>query len=151
MMEMAKSLSLERSGSALALDIKHLTIVREALNGRPERLSEIGGGANHVGYHLCALFALHWFFLTRNRPIPSFLFIDQPSQVYFPEEASSQNGKSERQTDWTAVRNLYTMIFRTAEELEGQLQIIVMDHAFFLDEEFRGAVRRRWRNGEKFI
>lgn len=40
-------------------------------------------------YHLATLLGLHEYFLslplTKNNYIPSFLVLDQPSQVYFPE------------------------------------------------------------------
>jgi uncharacterized protein DUF3732 len=147
MQELSRRLKLERPGAALWLDINNLTIVRDSPAGRPERLWQIGGGENHVGYHLCALFALHSFFLSRQRPIPSFLFIDQPSQVYFPEEGDG--GKGPR-TDWDAVRRIYQMIFDTAKELPG-LQVVIFDHANFKDEEFRSAVKHRWRDGKKLI
>lgn len=39
--------------------------------------------------------------------------------------------------------------YRATKQLEGRLQVVVLDHAFFLDEEFRVAVRKRWMNGEK--
>ena len=31
-------------------------------------------------------FALQSYFINAKRPVPSFLFLDQPSQVYFPAE-----------------------------------------------------------------
>lgn len=147
MQELSRRLKVERPGAALWLDINNLTVVRDSPTGRPERLWQIGGGENHVGYHLCALFALHSFFLSRERPVPSFLFIDQPSQVYFPEEGEGAKGPK---TDWVAVRRIYQMIFDTAKELEG-LQVVIFDHANFKDEEFQGAVKHRWRDGKKLI
>lgn len=140
-------LKVERPGATLWLDVTNLTVVRDSPAGRPERLWEIGGGENHIGYHLCALFALHAFFIARDRPVPSFLFIDQPSQVYFPEQSRS---KAKRRTDWDAVRRIYQMIFDTTREQPG-LQVVIFDHAYFLDEEFKSAVRRRWREGNKLI
>lgn len=147
MQELSRRLKVERPGAALWLDINNLTVVRDSPTGRPERLWQIGGGENHVGYHLCALFALHSYFLSRQRPIPSFLFIDQPSQVYFPEEGE---GTRDPRTDWEAVRRIYQMIFDTAKELPG-LQVVIFDHANFKDEEFQSAVKHRWRDGKKLI
>lgn len=147
MQELSRRLKLERPGAALWLDINNLTVVRDSPTGRPERLWQIGGGENHVGYHLCALFALHSFFLSRERPVPSFLFIDQPSQVYFPEETNGADGP---RTDWDAVRRIYQMIFDTAKEMDG-LQVVIFDHANFPDDEFQSAVKHRWREGKKLI
>ena len=67
------------------LDLTNVTIVFD----RPERpvpMSRTGGGENHLAYHLSALLALHLFAVKNNRPIPRFLLIDQPTQVYFPSE-----------------------------------------------------------------
>jgi Protein of unknown function (DUF3732) len=50
-------------------------------------MQRTGGGENHLAYHLAALLALHQFARAANRPIPSFILIDQPTQVYFPSEA----------------------------------------------------------------
>ncbi|MFC3443913.1 DUF3732 domain-containing protein [Sphingobium rhizovicinum] len=51
-------------------------------------LWEIGSGENWMAYHLAMLLALHTVFLNRreNNPVPTFLVIDQPSQVYFPSD-----------------------------------------------------------------
>ena len=52
----------------------------------PIPMERMGSGENWVGYHLIAHFALHRWFAERHRPVPRFVFIDQPSQVYFPED-----------------------------------------------------------------
>jgi hypothetical protein len=46
-----------------------------------------GDGENHLAYHLSALLALHRFAANNKQPLPRFLLIDQPTQVYFPSEA----------------------------------------------------------------
>jgi hypothetical protein len=53
---------------------------------RPVPMSRTGGGENHLAYHLSALLALHLFASKNNCPIPQFLLIDQPTQVYFPSK-----------------------------------------------------------------
>jgi hypothetical protein len=151
MFDLSKGLNLERADAALRLDIKRLTVVRDSPTGRPERLYEIGSGENWVGYHLCAIFALHEFFMRRERPVPSILFIDQPSQIYFPAERDSAAG-ARGNTDWDAVRKIYRMIFDTVQRLDDRLQVIVMDHADLQDPpEFADAVKRRWHDNERLI
>lgn len=157
MSTLSRSLGLEQSDSPLRLDIKALTVLRDSPTGRPERLYEIGSGENWVGFHLCALFALHTFFLRRGSPVPSFLFLDQPSQIYFPEEVGgAQTGASpggaQRQTDWAAVQRMYRMIFDTVRNLDNRLQVIILDHADLSDPpEFPAAIRARWRDGRALI
>lgn len=148
MTDYAAKLSLERPDSSIRLGISELTLIRQSPAGRAERLFEIGSGHNWVGYHLAALLGLHSFFIDAERPIPSFLFLDQPSQIYFPQEKSDPNAAN---TDWDAVRRVYSLIFDVASELNDELQIIVSDHADLEDARFKAAVRRRWRNHTGFI
>jgi hypothetical protein len=56
------------------------------LNGTCRSIAEIGSGANWVAYHLLALIALHRYFIEDKRPVPEFLILDHPSQVYFPPD-----------------------------------------------------------------
>jgi len=152
MTTLSKRLNLEDQEAGLRLDINRLTVIRDSSTGNPERLYEIGSGENWVGYHLCALFALHSFFSRRGSPVPSFLFLDQPSQIYFPEEKpSSVEGTENKQTDWEAVQRMYDMIFATVEDLDNRLQVVVVDHADLNNPRFQHAVRIRWRNGSALI
>ncbi|HEX6799855.1 MAG TPA: DUF3732 domain-containing protein [Ktedonobacterales bacterium] len=152
MSSLRAQLHLERQDAALRLDIKRLTVVRTSPAGRPERLNEIGSGENWVGYHLCALFALHTFFLRVGSPVPAFLFLDQPSQIYFPQEGTGAGASEAERTDWEAVSNIYRMIFGAVEALHDQLQVIVVDHANLqTPAAFQSAIRYNWRNGQKLI
>jgi len=74
-------------------------------------MSRTGGGENYLAYHLAALLALHLFADKNSRPIPQFLLIDQPTQVYFPsekvyQEADGSIQKTEADADLDAVRRL---------------------------------------------
>lgn len=126
------------------LDLSKLTVVFD----RPERsvlMSRTGGGENHLAYHLSALLALHWFAAKNHRPIPQFLLIDQPTQVYFPSEkiyraADGSVEKTEEDADLTAVRRLFTFLLNyTKEEVPG-FQIIVTEHANLRDKWFQDAL-----------
>jgi Protein of unknown function (DUF3732) len=85
MTQWARDLGLEHSRYPLRLDLKNLTVVADTADG-PVPMSRMGSGENWVGYHLIAHLALHHWFVQRARPVPRFLFLDQPSQVYFPAE-----------------------------------------------------------------
>jgi hypothetical protein len=100
------TLRLERSGDPVQLNIKELTIDITSAAGRRDALWEIGSAENWMGYHIGTMLALHEMFLDeRACPVPSFLMIDQPSQVYFPdrwpgdmkadEESESSSAESE--------------------------------------------------------
>jgi len=90
------------------------------------------GGENHLAYHLSALLALHRFAAKNNRPIPQFLLIDQPTQVYFPseqvyKEADGSVQKTETDADLNAVRRLFELLLKfTQEEVPG-FQLIITE------------------------
>ncbi|MDC7860793.1 hypothetical protein SZ66_20595 [Pantoea ananatis] len=75
---------------------------------RPVPMSQTGGGENHFAYHLSALLALLLFASKNNCPIPQFLLIDQPTQVYFPSEKIYQ----EADADLAAVRRLFALLLK---------------------------------------
>ena len=79
----ARDLKLEHSQFPLRLDFKKLTIIADSEDG-PVPMEEMGSGENWLGYNLIGHLALHDWFTRRNRPVPRFLFLDQPSQVYCP-------------------------------------------------------------------
>ena len=85
MTKWAKALQLEHSDNPYRLDLNKVTVVVDKPE-RPVPLKQLGSGSNWVGVHLIAYFALQRFFVNANRPVPRFLFLDQPSQVYFPSE-----------------------------------------------------------------
>ena len=97
------------------------------------------------------------------------MFLDQPSQVYFPatiDTASEFNAKDlkekegkEADDDLQAVTNLFTQIVNTLYSMQQDYgfmpQIIISDHADHLDLEqfnFEDFVVCRWRGkNEGFI
>lgn len=132
-------------------------------------LRSMGSGANWLYSHLTLFLALHQYFceLGDDCSIPSILFMDQPSQVYFPsvldnaddfspEELAAKEGTSRKRPvdeDIKAVTNLYSQLIRYCEETLKRTgiepQIIVTDHADNLTladgKAFNDFVRARWR------
>jgi hypothetical protein len=108
------------------LDLNNLTVVIDR-PGRPVYMNKTGGGENHLAYHLAALLALHRFASTYNQPMPRFMLIDQPTQVYFPSEgayleAGGSIEQTEKDADLEAVRRLFEVLFRfTNEDAPGFL------------------------------
>lgn len=131
------------------LDLAQLTIIFD----RPERpvpMSRTGGGENHLAYHLSALLALHLFAAKSNRPIPRFLLIDQPTQVYFPSEqvykaADGSVQRTEADADLNAVRRLFELLLNFTKEDVPGFQLIVTEHANLRDQWFQEAlVEQPW-------
>lgn len=131
-------------------------------------LRAMGSGANWLYCHLTLFLALHRVFASNSAAgckIPPILFLDQPTQVYFPnylnDDASvfdanqliSTSRKENVDEDLTAVVNMYEELLRFCDETEDvskiRPQIIVTDHADHLklegDVAFDSLVRARWR------
>ncbi len=130
-------------------DLANITIVFS----RPERpvpMSRTGGGENHLAYHLSALLALHLFAVRNNRPIPQFLLVDQPTQVYFPseqvyKEAGGTIQKTEADADLKAVRRLFELLLKFTQEDAPGFQLIVTEHANLSEQWFQDAlVEQPW-------
>lgn len=139
----AKELGLEHSEYPYRLDINKLTVMVD--RDRPVPLQQLGSGSNWLGCHLIALFALHTYFRNNNRPVPGFLFLDQPSQVYFPPETNDTNVDSQE------IRTVYAFIFERVKELHPNLQVIIVDHADIDEKYFQEAVVEKWWDGTKLV
>jgi len=151
MSEWARELRLEHSEHPLRLDLKRLTVVADSADG-PIPMERMGSGENWVGYHLIAHFALHKWFVERRRPVPRFLFVDQPSQVYFPEDSDwEQTDEGERGEDRDAVGRMYRLALNIVEQLSPDFQIIITDHANIHEEWFQNCIVERWREGKKLV
>ena len=142
-------LGLEHGGSQLRLDARNLTVVADTDSG-PVPLGQMGSGENWVGYHVLAHLGLHKWFRRRNRPVPGFLFFDQPSQAHYPSTRDQEGSLADLpDEDQEAVRRLFRLIFDVAEELKADFQLILMDHVDLSEHWFEGAVVQRWRGGRQ--
>jgi hypothetical protein len=115
-------------------------------------MQQMGSGQNWLWCHLTVYFALHKHFIEQNRPVPRFLMLDQPSQVYYPTERDAEGsleglGDSDRQ--W--VVRLFQWVNDRVCELKGGLQVIVTDHADVDEPWFGEAVVERWRQGRALV
>lgn len=148
----ARELNLEHSKFPLRLDLRKLTIVADTSDG-PVPMERMGSGENWVGYHLIAHLALHQWFVERKRPVPRFLFLDQPSQVYFPAEKDVDEGAMAlvSEDDRTAVARMFQLIHRAVKEVAPGLQVVLTEHADISDAWYQGAVVERWRGGRKLV
>ncbi|MCA7000049.1 DUF3732 domain-containing protein [Dickeya solani] len=126
-------------------------------NKQQIRLHEMGSGANWLACHLSLFLSLLYLLsIEKKSCIPAFLFLDQPSQVYFPSESEITKEKA---SDLKQVENIFNMInsvLSFIEEKSGFMpQVIILEHADHLelkDIKFETIVRKRWKeNGEKLI
>lgn len=132
-------------------------------------LRSMGSGANWLYCHITLFLALHQYFIELEAQgfkcsIPSILFLDQPTQVYFPnfhhdkdEEFNKQKianleHKKNIDEDIQSVTKLFTKLAQYCHDLKKKYgyspQIIITDHADHLNLngfEFESFVKNRWR------
>lgn len=175
MKEIGKDFEFEDSYQPINLHFSFETFDLYHENDRGEKiyLRSMGSGANWLYSHVTLFLAMHKYFVELNSScsIPSVLFLDQPTQVYFPnfrrdksesfseqkELESSARTKGERKIDEDirAVENLFSQLSEYCNSIEESNgfspQIIVTDHADDLKlsngVEFENLVNgNRWRN-----
>lgn len=149
--EWADRLELEHGGNPFRLDLRRLQVVADAETG-PIPMDRMGSGANWLGCHLIAHLALQIWFVRKGRPVPRFLFLDQPSQVYFPAERDVGGSMAVLEDeDRLAVIRIFELIRDVVTELSPGLQVIITEHADVTEDWYQAAVVERWRNGIALI
>ncbi len=170
MNEIGSLLDFEPSYKPINLHFDIKTFDLYHLRNKDERvyLRSMGSGANWLYSHICLFLAFQKFFASiNNSTVPNILFLDQPSQVYFPsvidfgadfnykELKKLENKESEADADLQSVTNLYDRIIEMIDALEKEYgfkpQIIITDHADNLhlkQYEFESFVRKRWRGAD---
>ena len=132
----------EHAQDPIRLDLSSpVTLTFDRPDG-PFYLRETGSAANHLAYHIGALLALHRFAAEGGHPIPQFLMLDQPTQVYFPGtvyEGGMVDG-SEPDADIAAVQRLFDLLYKfTIEDVPG-FQLIITEHANLPDAWYQDAL-----------
>lgn len=151
MTKWAQHLELEHSERPLRFNLKKLTIVADSPDG-PIPMERMGSGENWVGYHLIGHLAFHKWFTKLNRPVPHFLFLDQPSQVYFPPEpAEDRSVEDLEDDDRTELRRMFKMVFDAVNDVTPGFQVIITEHADINEQWYQDSIRERWRGGLKLV
>ncbi|MEY8611990.1 DUF3732 domain-containing protein [Parabacteroides segnis] len=152
----------------LHFDLASFDLWHEKADGAKVYLRSMGSGANWLYCHLSLFLGLNRYFCSLGDTclIPPILFLDQPSQVYFPvaikddgeffdaKALKDKEGKNEDVDDMQAVENFFNQIVvfceKTVEKTGITPQIIITDHADKLhleDADFEMLVNgRRWRS-----
>lgn len=157
MTDLASNLPFEHKEWPLRLDPRKVTVVADR-PGRPFPMSRMGSGQNFLICHITCLLALHMHFRTEARPVPAFLMLDQPTQVYFPseEEYRSLSGSiadtEQSPIDLVAARALFQSLFAATKDLTPGFQLIVLEHANLDMEEFQKAlVEAPWQEDRALV
>jgi hypothetical protein len=88
----------------------------------------------------------------KNRPVPRFLILDQPTQIYYPAEkdaAGSLEGLKDADRD--GVIRIFRWLKDRVDEMKGHFQLIVTDHAEVKQPWFTETVVERWRDGKALV
>ena len=151
MTKWAQELDLEHSERPLRFNHKKLTIVADSPEG-PIPMERMGSGENWVGYHLIAHLAFHKWLAKHARPVPHFLFLDQPSQVYFPPEPAEDHSFADLgDDDRMELRRMFKLVFDAVTEAAPGFQVIITEHADINEEWYQNSIRERWRGGLKLV
>lgn len=172
MKEIGKNFDFEKSYKPINLkfSLESFDLWHEKENGDKVYLRSMGSGANWLYSHLTLFLALHKFFASRRDEslVPQILFLDQPTQVYFPttikdneddfdaQKIEEKKGDKDNNLDEDikAVTNMFNQFVsyckNTLSETGIEPQIIITDHADNLklkDVSFENLVNgNRWRN-----
>ena len=143
-------LDLEHSEHPMRFDLRKLTVVADTPSG-PVPMERMGSGANWVGYHIAVHLALHKLFVSKGRPVPRFVFFDQPSQVYFPADRDVDGHLDGADEDRAAVVRMFELMRDVVAELAPGLQVIVTEHADPDEDWYQDAIVEKWRGGDALI
>jgi len=125
--------------------------IYDNINKEEISFSQLGSASNYLTCHLGLFISLlGMFWIAKSSKTPNILFLDQPSQVYFPSENDHNDLETQR------VVNIYKTIIKNVDEIYKEFkdknkkmkpQIIILDHArdLKLDEyEYRDYLRKSW-------
>jgi hypothetical protein len=134
MSQILPNLDNERPNDPVELSTEDLGLRVTGPSGRADYLWEIGSGANWLSYHVAAVLALHQVFGEQSAsPVPGFLVLDQPSQVYFPRKVAKDDSEGYdpkwEDEDVAAVRKVFGALGDAVKRSHGAFQVLVLDHA----------------------
>ena len=145
---LARKLEIEHSDSPMRLDLKKLTIVADHADDGPIPMPKMGSGETWVGLHLVTHLALHNWFFKKQRPVPQFLFLDQPSQAYFPPDTSAETVREQTEATNPDRQSVIRMFKLIVEETKN-FQVIVTEHADIREDWYQALVRENWWDGRQ--
>lgn len=163
MNELKNSFEFEReyTKGKFRFELNSFDLYFEKDDGKKIYLRSMGSGANWLYTHLSLFLGLQYYFCSRGESssLPSTLFLDQPSQVYFPstEEDKTEifdKSKLRKNSDIDIVTDLFDSIVSHCNKTEKDTnilpQVIITEHADNLklkNAKFDDLVNnRRWRD-----
>lgn len=148
----------EYKSSSLTFDTNKFDLFFEKQNWGKPFFYQVWSWANQLTMHLSLFLAILWISVKRNSYLPKFLFIDQPSQVYFPDTSNKVEDASKlmKDDDKEKVALFLKVILEELEKMKKEFwyepQIIITDHFNNIDlwanYNFSNYVIQNWRKWE---
>jgi hypothetical protein len=114
-------------------------------------MRDIGSDENYLSLHVAVALGLQRFFKSNSRPVPGFVLFDQLSRPFYPPDRMPGVITTRSDEERGELRKYFDVLFEEVEA-QGDLQVIVLEHAFFADDErFIRAVGNRSLEVEKLI
>jgi hypothetical protein len=114
-------------------------------------MRDIGSDENYLSLHVSVSLGLHRYFKAHARPVPGFLVFDQLSRPFYPPDKMPGVITTNSDAERGELRRYFDLLFREVES-QGDLQLIVLEHAYFADDQrFIDAVGGRFFENEKLI
>lgn len=143
---LARRLEIEHSDCPMRLDLKKLTIIADHAQDGPIPMPKMGSGETWVSLHLVTHLVLHNWFFKKKRPVPQFLFLDQPSQAYFPPDTSAEIVR-EQTNEINPDRQSIIRMFKLIADETNNFQVIISEHADIREDWYQALVRENWWDG----
>ena len=147
---LAKKLEIEHSEFPMRLDLKKLTIVADSSDDGPIPMTKMGSGETWVGLHLATHLALHTWFHKKKRPVPQFLFFDQPSQAYYPPDTSAEIVLEQTQPTNPDRQSIIRM-FKLIADQTCNFQVLITEHVNINEPWFQDLIRENWWGKQKLV
>ncbi|MGE0793478.1 MAG: DUF3732 domain-containing protein [Candidatus Woesearchaeota archaeon] len=147
--EFKKHLEMEFQSEEFMFNFKHLTL-QFMQNEEICSLKDMGSAENWLASHIVVLLSFHEYFIENNRPVPRFLILDQPSQVYFPNTYDMMEGNLDEGKDdeIESVKKLFDLLHEFVNKHKN-FQIILFEHANISHQPYQDAIiEPRW-DGKK--
>jgi chaperonin cofactor prefoldin len=114
-------------------------------------MRDIGSDENYLSLHVSVLLALHRYFKIHKRPVPGFIVFDQLSRPFYPPDKMPGIVTSRSHEERFELKQYFDALYQEVAT-QKDLQIIVLEHAFFADDErFLKAAQGRSLEGTKLI
>jgi hypothetical protein len=114
-------------------------------------MRDIGSDENYLSLHMSIALGLQRYFKLHDRPVPGVVVFDQLSRPFYPPDQRPEIVSTHTDADRGALRQYFDVLFKEVT-VQKDLQIIVLEHAFFADDDrFVKAVGPRYLDPERLI